>query len=231
MRTLAEVPRTLTAELVERLGQLADQPDGVAEVALSVLRYGSRASLISHKVIEPVATKGDAAIEIVVTEYGHALIQACAAHIGNVEQQRREAEFELAQARDASMRESAQSRPLASRRPQRGSGEVPSTLTTALVRDLALLAGQPDGVAETALSVLPYDSRASLVDHGVIEPVATEGDAALEIVITRYGRELIAAAAAQLSDDEPNDHARRQAQAELDRAYAQSDRTRDEAYC
>jgi hypothetical protein len=79
--------------------------------------------------------------------------------------------------------------------------------------------------------VLPYDSRASLVDHGVIEPVATEGDAALEIVITRYGRELIAAAAAQLSDDEPNDHARRQAQAELDRAYAQSDRTRDEAYC
>ena len=30
MRTLAEVPRTLTAELVERLGQLADQPDGVA---------------------------------------------------------------------------------------------------------------------------------------------------------------------------------------------------------
>ena len=95
------VPSTLTAELVERLAWLASQPHGVAEVALSALPYGSRASLIGHEIIKPVPTTGDAPVEITITDHGWRVIQNAAELHGDSdrdERERREAESELERA-------------------------------------------------------------------------------------------------------------------------------------
>lgn len=75
---LAVIPRTLTRALGDILANVWDQPEGVAEVVLSVMSYGSLASLISHGVIEPVRTRGDALTEIVITPLGREIIRACA---------------------------------------------------------------------------------------------------------------------------------------------------------
>jgi diacylglycerol O-acyltransferase len=77
--TQLTVPRTLTRELVERLARLSGQPEGVAEVALSAVPYGSLSSLIAHGIIAPVDDeKIDAAVELVITPYGRQIIDACA---------------------------------------------------------------------------------------------------------------------------------------------------------
>ena len=102
-----------------------------------------------------------------------------------------------------------------------GSSEsVPSTLTAELAGLLALLADQPDGVAEVALSALPYGSRASLISHDIIEPVPTTGDAPVEITLTDNGWRVIHEAAKLHRDPDRDESERREAEADLERAYA-----------
>jgi molybdenum-dependent DNA-binding transcriptional regulator ModE len=229
METLIEIPPTLTTELVQRLGRLWGQPEGVAEVALSALSYGSRASLISHRVIAPVPTRGDAATEIAITDYGRELMRACSERLRgdkDADEQRHEAEVRLQQAFEEWQSGGIKPRIPTGDRPERGSGEVPSTLTRELVSRLAHLSGQPEGVAEVALSAVSYGSRASLIEHGVIEPIPTVGDDAVEVVITDYGRELIdACAAEQLSVEQR----RREAEDELREAYESSIQRKEES--
>jgi hypothetical protein len=66
---------------------------------------------------------------------------------------------------------------------------------TALPRDvletLCLLDGAPPGVAEATLGLLPRETRALLVEKGVIEPVAGAPGEAVEITITEVGYSLI----------------------------------------
>jgi diacylglycerol O-acyltransferase len=166
MATTISIPAMLTHELVDRLAALSDQENGVAEIALSALDAESLALLGKCGVIEEVDTSGDEAGEIVITAYGRQVIDECAA------------------ARDDSSAGASDS-----------SARVPATLTDELVDRLAALADQPEGVAEVALSALRYGSLASLMAHGVIEPIDTSGDEAGEILITNYGRQLIEACA------------------------------------
>jgi WS/DGAT/MGAT family acyltransferase len=81
---------------------------------------------------------------------------------------------------------------------------VPHTLGTDLIERLALLAGQPEGVPEVALSAVPYGSMISLIAHGIIEPPEEnpEPDDAFEVVLTRHGREIINSCAQLRSPDE-----------------------------
>jgi hypothetical protein len=79
---------------------------------------------------------------------------------------------------------------------------VPTTLTREVVGLLALVAGQPAGAAEVALAAAPYGSRLSLIEHGIIAPVATAGDPAVEIKITPRGRELIEYCASHFDSDQ-----------------------------
>jgi hypothetical protein len=166
MATTISIPAMLTHELVDRLAALSDQENGVAEIALSALDAESLALLGKCGVIEEVDTSGDEAGEIVITAYGRQVIDECAA------------------ARDDSSAGASDS-----------SARVPATLTDELVDRLAALADQPEGVAEVALSALRYGSLASLMAHGVIEPIDTSGDEAGEIHITNNGRQLIEACA------------------------------------
>lgn len=166
MATAISIPEALTRQLVERLAAVAGQEDGIAEIALSALDAESLALLSRCGLIEAVGTSGDEAGEILITSYGRQVIDACAASQDN-------------EPRDTSD----------------SSAQVPKTLTDELVDRLAVLAGQPDGVAEVALSALRYGSLASLIAHGVIEPIDASGDEAGEIVITSYGRQLIDACA------------------------------------
>src|SRR4051812_10198536 len=130
MTTETTVPPTLTPELVDRLAALSGQSEGVAEVALSALAYGSLASLIAHEIIEEVDTAGDEGDEIVLTAHGRRIIDACA----------------------------AKRRPARNARGQSGemwfAPPIPDAdrLTPDLVDRLAALAGQSDGIAELALS-------------------------------------------------------------------------------
>jgi hypothetical protein len=66
---------------------------------------------------------------------------------------------------------------------------------TALPRDvletLCLLDGAPPGVAEATLGLLPTETRALLVEKGVIEAVAGAPGDAVEITITDLGYALI----------------------------------------
>jgi hypothetical protein len=226
MPTLTNIPSTLTAELIDRLGRLWGQPEGVAEVALSTLSYGSRASLRSHKLVEPVATKGDAAVEISITDVGWDIIQACAelrCDRRDEERNEREATAAESRLRRAHLKwesGSVERHVSTDSRPKHGSGAVPSTLAPDLVDWLAHLRGQPDGVAEVALSALPYISRGELVDHGVIEPAATAADGAVEIGITDYGWDLIEACAEECHDGaELDSQGQDHAEAQLQRAY------------
>jgi len=73
----AAVPPTLTDELVELLGLLDGPPEGVAEGAISLLPYGSRASLVTHGVIERMKGGEGDAVRISVTPEGRVLIHEC----------------------------------------------------------------------------------------------------------------------------------------------------------
>lgn len=173
MAIAISIPAALTNALVDRLAALSGQEDGVAEIALSALDAGSLALLGRCHVIEAVDTSGDEAGEIVITAYGRQVIEACAV-----------------------------SQKDGSRSASDSSAQVPTTLTDELAGRLAALADQPAGVAEIALSALRYGSLASLIAHGVIEPIDTSGDEAGEILITSHGRQLIEACA-ELCRQEP----------------------------
>lgn len=166
MATEITVLSTLTRELVDRLAVLADQPPGIAEVALSALPYGSRALLIAHEIIEEVDNADDSAAEIVITRVGREVIDACA---------------------EQRMRDEREGNGSTETR----SGPATTGLTSELVDRLSSLAGEPEGVAEVALSALPYESLAALAAVGIIAPVETEGDSANEIVITSLGWQVI----------------------------------------
>lgn len=87
-----------------------------------------------------------------------------------------------------------------------------------LVRGLARLHGQPDDVVTVALSTLRYGSRTTLANAGVIDGLASAPDKADQVVLTDYGRSVIAACAGAYergADDE------QRAKAELDRAREQ----------
>ena len=81
------------------------------------------------------------------------------------------------------------------------------------------------------MSTLPYESRGSLIEHGVIEPVATAADDAVEIGITAYGWELIDACAEQSSDEERDEQRRHEAEAQLRRAYENREVSTDSSCC
>jgi diacylglycerol O-acyltransferase / wax synthase len=76
-----EIPlhKRLTDELVSRLAALANQPDGVAEVALSGLGHESLGSLAANGIIEPTDTDPDIPSEILITPFGREAIRICAA--------------------------------------------------------------------------------------------------------------------------------------------------------
>ena len=222
--------RTLTPELRTRLAQLWDQPDGIAEVALSALPYGSRTSLVQHGIIRAIPTRGDAAAEIVITKHGWEVIReyAEAGSRQDDEHQRARAEAELRQAHEEWVSRD-KSRVAGGYAPGRGSTEVPSELhRNGLADRLAWLADQPPGVAEVSLSAMSYESRALLIDLGVIEPVPTSvvdedepeepSDYIVEVVITPYGAELIAACAAQRRDQEQDERERQESEARLSQA-------------
>lgn len=170
MNNASPVPPTLTADLIDRLAVLGDQPEGVAEVALSALAYGSLASLAAHEIIADVDPETDAAHEIVITQYGRQVIDACA-------------------------------------RLRAVAGTLP--LDGELVDRLKALAGEPEGVAEVALSALSHAAVAALIAHDVIEPVDLDGDEPYEIVITGHGRRLIDAYGASTVNGGANGHRRR----------------------
>ncbi len=155
MATLNRVPATLPPELANRLATLSGQPNGVAEIALSALAEKSLALLSTERIIEKLDAAGEDLEQIVLTDRGRQVIDACAL----------------------------------SRRADQAS--VPPTLTDKLVDRLAALSGQPDGVAEVALSALKYGSLLSLTAHGIIEPLGASREDPEEIVITAHGREMI----------------------------------------
>ena len=72
------VPPTLTDHLVDRLAALADEPDDVAEVALSALGYGSLACLMAHDAIAEMDIEAEVPTPIVLTARCRELIDACA---------------------------------------------------------------------------------------------------------------------------------------------------------
>ena len=174
-----EVPSSLADHLIERLAALSGQPEGVAEVALSALRYGSLAALIAHRVIQPVDTEGDTADEIVLTSYGRELIDACAEQLSE----------DGAAARRGAAADDSHSETFGAPIPD------DKRLTTELIERLGALARQPEGVAEVALSAMPYRALAALAAHGIIVEVGVES--ADEIVITNLGRDAIEVCAAE----------------------------------
>jgi diacylglycerol O-acyltransferase len=95
-------PPTLTPELVERLAALSGQPEGVAEVALSALRYGSLLSLAAHGIIElPSASRGEPE-EITITARGLEMIDVCAGRV--LVEQLQEGDPRIASERDLARR-------------------------------------------------------------------------------------------------------------------------------
>jgi hypothetical protein len=74
-----EVPVGLPMRLVVTLASLHDAPAGMAELAVASLGYGSRCALAAYGLIEPVPPRPDEPAEIVITEAGRRVIDACAA--------------------------------------------------------------------------------------------------------------------------------------------------------
>jgi hypothetical protein len=90
---------------------------------------------------------------------------------------------------------------------------------------LALLNGADKEVADLTLALLPFGSRATLVGYGVIETAAAaERDQAVQVSLTPYGRDLIAACA---FDVDPN--VVRERLAEFDAARARRASQTDDA--
>ncbi|MGO9956939.1 MAG: hypothetical protein ACLP50_13325 [Solirubrobacteraceae bacterium] len=65
----------LGPELVALLACISDQPDGVAEVALSALPHASLMRLIAFQIIEPIPTMSDAGFRIEITRLGEGVIR------------------------------------------------------------------------------------------------------------------------------------------------------------
>jgi hypothetical protein len=70
-------------------------------------------------------------------------------------------------------------------------GDAAGVLPRDVVEMLCLLYGAPPGVAEATLGLLPSETRALLVEKGIIEPVAGVPGEAVEITITDLGYALI----------------------------------------
>ena len=66
----------LSEKLVDRLGMLAGEPDGVAAVALSALGIADLDSLADHGIIEPIRDVGEEVSPVVITDRGRQLILA-----------------------------------------------------------------------------------------------------------------------------------------------------------
>jgi diacylglycerol O-acyltransferase / wax synthase len=158
----------LPHELVERLAALADEQDGVAEVALSALEEEWLKILIDREIIEPLDLSAEEPEELRLTGLGHRVITACAA------------------SRDGGQLDTDEQTPV----PVRPAG-VPASLTDELVTRLAALWDETDAVAEVALSAQRYGSLASLVAHGIIEPLEDSDGQQGEVTLTAYGREVI----------------------------------------
>jgi WS/DGAT/MGAT family acyltransferase len=177
------IPGSLTPELVDRLAALSGQPPGVAEVALSAMRYGSLTSLMAHGVIEDFDPEDYSGQVIVVTDRGRELIEACAALRGGSGQA--DEPVPMTQSFGPAI-------------------PVPDRLTPELVERLANLAGEPDSVAAIALSALPYDALGSLIGHGIIQEIDLSSDEGHVIVVTDLGREIIAECAAARASEKPS---------------------------
>jgi hypothetical protein len=70
-------------------------------------------------------------------------------------------------------------------------GSAANALPRDVVETLCLLDGAPPGVAEATLGLLPSETRALLVEKGIIEPVTGAPGEAVEITITDLGHALI----------------------------------------
>jgi diacylglycerol O-acyltransferase len=174
MTTRTSVPATLTAELIHRLSQLAGQPDGVAEVALSTLRFGSLALLMAHGIIEPVDLTTDLGNRIVLTPYGRRVIEA-SAQLRPQAEDSGESPFEMLR--------------------------IASSLTSGVCDLLARLASEPPAVAEVALSAQRFGALDELVAAGVIDPVDTTSDQGGRLVVTERGWQIMQACAALAAGD------------------------------
>lgn len=164
------VPPTLPPDLVDRLGRLAGQPPGIADVSLSALGYGSLATLMAHGLIEPINLNSDLAQEIAVTAKGQKVIEACA-------------ELSSEPSANPAVRSFGPIIPEGER------------LTPELLERLGRLAGQPPAVADIAVSAMASESLAALMAHDIIEPIDLDDNSAQEIAITDTGRAVIASLA------------------------------------
>ena len=92
---------------------------------------------------------------------------------------------------------------------------IPEELPDDVLEALALIDGEPEGVAERVIAALRFGSRGALESRGLIQPVQTSGPRAGEIVITDKGWRVIAACGAEL-DERPETE--QEAQQEVDLA-------------
>lgn len=81
MTEVTAVPASLTRELVTRLAFLDGLPAAAVALALRDLGFGSRTSLIVHRIIDPARMDGRDPAADVLTPYGRKVVAACAASL------------------------------------------------------------------------------------------------------------------------------------------------------
>jgi hypothetical protein len=95
-----DIPVGLPERVVETLAALHDAPPGVAELAIASLGYGSRSALAAYGLIAPVPARPDEPVEIVITDAGRRVIEACAEQQPPDEDRMAESTRALARARE-----------------------------------------------------------------------------------------------------------------------------------
>lgn len=95
-----ELLEALPDQLVDVLARLHEQPEGVAEVVLSTLRYGSRTTLAEAGVIERVPGEASEGAVVQLTSFGRRCIATCASarQLGQQDEQRAESALASAHA-------------------------------------------------------------------------------------------------------------------------------------
>ena len=158
----------LPHELLERLAVLHGEKVHAAEAVLGVLEERWLELLIDRGVIESTDLCAEEPEPVRLTPLGQRVIAAAASRIHD------------------------ERGGVAVEAPERSRGTgVPATLTDELVSRLAILWDESDAAAAAAISAMRYGSLASLVAHGVIEPLDDRPDRTAPVLLTAYGREVI----------------------------------------
>jgi WS/DGAT/MGAT family acyltransferase len=158
----------LPHELLERLAVLHGEKVHAAEAVLSALEERWLELLIDRGVIENTDLSAEEPEPVRLTALGQRVIAAAGSRIHD------------------------EHNGVAVEAPERPHGTgVPATLTDELVSRLAILWDESDTAAAAAISAMRYGSLASLVAHGVIEPLDDRRGRTAPVLLTAYGREVI----------------------------------------